>query len=353
MTAAQQPSFATLLKQHRQASGLSQEGLAERANMSSRGISNLERGLRQHPHLETVTLLSAALQLAHADRLIFEQAGRKHPANAPALTVSATTTTAHNLPRPLTSIVGRSDEIASLRRLLRHPTTHLVTLTGTGGVGKTRLAVEVAHGLLDDFPDGVYFVPLAHLAEPSYVIAALARAVGAEDSANGDAVTGVTAHLGRKRLLALLDNMEQVAGAAPQVSALLAACPALKILVTSRAALRVYGEQEFAVSPLPVPGHGISHAAISDYAAVTLFIQRAQLVRPDFALTGETAGAVAEICAPRRAATGYRTGRRPRQDAPAARPVGAPEQPPRHADGGGTGLAAAPTNAARGHRLEL
>ena len=203
----------------------------------------------------------------------------------------------HALPRPLTSFIGRETEIAEVVALLK--TTRLLTLIGAGGSGKTRLALEVARRVRSDFADGVFFVALGSTIDPSLVPATLAQTLGVREAPSQPLLESLKGHLRDKEILLLLDNFEQVVEAAPLVAELLMACPRLKVLVTSRAVLHVSGEQEYLVPPLPGPDlrQPASVDALSQYAAVQLFVQRARDVRPEFRLTTENTPAVAEICA--------------------------------------------------------
>jgi predicted ATPase/DNA-binding SARP family transcriptional activator/class 3 adenylate cyclase len=227
----------------------------------------------------------------------------------------------HNLPVQWTSFIGREAEMNEVKRLLlprderkgirdeeetgrsrpssliSHP-CRLLTLTGAGGCGKTRLALQVAADLLDEFADGIIFVDLAPIRDPSLVLSTIAHTLGVREMGGTPLVDSLKAHLREKQLLLVLDNFEQVLPAATLVAELLAAASRLKVLVTSRAALRLNGEREFPVPPLAVPGPRQLPAleVLSQYAAVALFIQRAQAVKPGFAVTNENAPAVAEIC---------------------------------------------------------
>jgi predicted ATPase/predicted Ser/Thr protein kinase len=204
----------------------------------------------------------------------------------------------HNLPPQRTTLVGRSAEVASVKDLLLRSRVRLLTLTGPGGTGKTRLAIHVAEELVDQF-DGVAFVNLAPIDDPGLVASAVARALGIRESGDLTLVKAIAEHLrSLGRALLVMDNFEQVSDAGPLVQELLDACPDLQALVTSRLVLRVYGEQEFPVPPLPLPTPGalFSPSTLMDYASVALFVQRAAAGKPDFALTTKNAAAVVEIC---------------------------------------------------------
>src|SRR3989442_3843693 len=183
----------------------------------------------------------------------------------------------YNLPAQLTPLIGRAQEIQAVCSLLRRAEVRLVTLTGPGGVGKTRLGLQIATDLRDDFADGVCFVPLAPIRDPDLVVPTIAQELGINEVGGRPLLNRLQADVRDKRLLLLLDNFEQVLAATPWLFDLLTSCPHLKLLVTSRAVLHLQGEHEFPVPPLPLPDltHLPGSDALSQYAAVALFLHRA------------------------------------------------------------------------------
>ncbi|HET8907291.1 MAG TPA: tetratricopeptide repeat protein [Ktedonobacterales bacterium] len=209
----------------------------------------------------------------------------------------------HNLPIQPTTLLDREEQLPAVGTLLRRPDVRLVTLTGPGGIGKTRLAIQVAAELVDsdDFADGVWFVRLSRLVDPGLVIPTIAQTLGVREQGSQPVAENLREHLRDQHLLLVLDNFEQVVGAAPEVAGLLEASPGLKLLVTSRARLHLRGEHEYPLAPLPLPelgttGRRPSPERLSQYAAVALFVERAQAVLPDFAVTTANAPAIAEVC---------------------------------------------------------
>jgi len=205
----------------------------------------------------------------------------------------------NNLPLQPTPFIGREKEVAAIQQKLLRQDVRLVTLTGPGGVGKTRLALQAAAEASEHFVDGTWFVSLAPLTDPDLVIPTIAQTLDVRETGERSLLDQLKAFLRERQVLLLLDNFEQVASAATQIADLLGACPRLNVLVTSREALHVRAEQEFPVPALalPDPRHLPNLATLSQYDAVAIFIERAQAVQPDFQVTNTNAPAVAEICA--------------------------------------------------------
>src|SRR5215218_5228997 len=204
----------------------------------------------------------------------------------------------NNLPLQPTPLVGREKEVSEVCDLLGGDETSLLTLTGPGGIGKTRVALQAAADLLDEFPDGTFFAQLATLTEAELFLPAVAETLGVKETAEQPLDESLKDYLHERRMLLVLDNFEQVLEAAPTVTGLLAVAPGLKVLATSRTPLRLYGEKAYAVPPLSVPDvrHLPDLKALSQYEAVRLFIERAKSAKVDFEVTDESAPAVAEIC---------------------------------------------------------
>jgi predicted ATPase/transcriptional regulator with XRE-family HTH domain len=357
VSAVEPSAFGRLLKQLRVAAGLSQEALAERAGLSARGLSDLERGLRRAPQRQTVRRVAEALGLSPAARAALEAAvvrprgpapsavngqegetaepvdallgsdgcattdppietagGRPGLAAAPPprppgpsgerAAEAATRLAApgrdrrHNLPIQATPLIGRERDVrAALAQLLR-PGVRLLTLTGPAGAGKTRLAVEVAARALDVFEDGALFVDLSPIGDPALVLATVAQALRVRTVPDQSLVARLASSLQGRHLLLLLDNFEQVLDAATAVGDLLAASPGLSVLATSRAALRVRWEQELPVPPLALPDlqPPPDPETLAEAPSVALFVDRARAVCPGFHIGADNARAVAELC---------------------------------------------------------
>ncbi|HZA45807.1 MAG TPA: helix-turn-helix domain-containing protein [Rubrobacter sp.] len=294
MSRAQDAPFGAYLRRVREAAGLSQEDLAARAGLSAKGISDLERGARKRPQPHTVRALADALELSEDGRayLLAAVPKRGDVAHAgPPITEAV-------LPAPPAPLVGRERDLEQVTGFLRRPEVRLLTLTGTGGVGKTRLALEAARHAREFFPDGIAFVALAPLNDAGLVIATVARSLGLRETAGQTPHETLREHLRDKRMLLVLDNFEHVLQAAPVVADLLAFCPDLVVLVTSRAPLLVRGEQEYSVPPLELPSSTLSPAPeeVAGSPSGRLFVERARAASPAFELTRENAAAVAAIC---------------------------------------------------------
>jgi predicted ATPase/DNA-binding XRE family transcriptional regulator len=284
-------TFGAQLKALREAAGFTQEELAAIAGLSVQAIGALERGRRRRPHVETVRALSAALDLTGATRdalLKSARASTRHAVNELGRV---------SLPLPLTAFLGRDTDLQTLRRWLEEPAARLVTLIGPGGVGKTRLALELARSIAEEGMARVVFVGLADVRDPEFVAPAIAEALGLSDVTAVDLPARVGVACDEPTLL-VLDNCEHVLDAMPLVAELLASAASLRVLATSRAALRMRGEREYGVGPLAleVDAETMSPASLPRSPAVRLFLERIRDVQPDFRLTSTNSRAVAAIC---------------------------------------------------------
>jgi predicted ATPase/transcriptional regulator with XRE-family HTH domain/tetratricopeptide (TPR) repeat protein len=296
-------AFGTLLRQHRLAVGLSQEELAARAQMSTQGIGALERGDRRTPQRVTLSLLVQALGLEAEQRRAFEAAAERpkglRPGDGRAATLSRAVENSapHNLPRQVTSLIGRETVVDEVAALIEK--SSLVTLVGPGGVGKTRIALEVAATVREGFADGVWLIELAPLSSGEYLPSAVTQVLGISRSDARDPLELLVSSLRARNALLIFDNCEHlVRETSRAVSAILRGCPRIRVLATSRQSLGASGETTFQIPSLTTPDPVTSLAAgeAKRFPAIELFCERAAAVDDRFALRDDNALAVAEVC---------------------------------------------------------
>jgi non-specific serine/threonine protein kinase len=333
-------AFGVLLKQARQSLGLTQSSLAERAGLSARAVQHLEGGYGS-PYADTARRLADALALSGTDRARFEASARRLPKSSGTSRIEAGPAVSNSLvgrvrelgelaqlhqqrqhlhderscadtslrssesdgpnerwPAQPTPLIGRETDAVVVSDLLSQPHVRLLTLTGPAGVGKTRLAIEVAARWASGREAEALFVDLTPIDDAALVISAIARALEVEESGGEPLFGRLRQYLVARRLLLVLDNFEQVLAAALELGELLSACPDLKVLATSRTLLQLRWEHQYLVPPLAVPDllHLPAPEVLGAAPAVSLFVERARALRPDFAVTPDNAGAVAEIC---------------------------------------------------------
>ena len=303
-------SFGRWLKTQRQAMDLTQERFAERVGCTMSAIEKIERGARR-PSQQVAERIAEVLSIPSDNLSAFVSWARgiqaqyqptlpgsvRAAAPEPAQVQPEAPTHDLDLPAPLTSFIGREAEVAKVRGMLWRTDVRLVTLTGPPGIGKTRLALAVAASLHPDLEHGVRFIELAAIRDPALVVTTLAQSLDIEESPGVAMDKALHTYLRDKRLLLVLDNFEQIVSAAPYVSAMVGAAPGVKVLVTSRIALHLYGEHEFPVPPLTLPDpESAPPEELARNPAVTLFAQRAQAVQPNFELNTQNSTHVAEIC---------------------------------------------------------
>lgn len=299
-------AFGEWLRRKRRDQDWTQNELASRTSCSPITIRKIEGGDLK-PSRQLAEIFARVFEIPQSQMEAFVKFARSgvgddflKPA-PPAAPSAAQPAPQASLPAQVNELIGRKHDITALMALLRQPAVRLVTLTGAPGTGKTRLGIAVGEALLDEFADGVFFVPLANIVEPEQVVPAIAQTLGLREASMGDARPmrrELHVFLRSRHALLILDNFEQVIEAAPEISEMLSAAPRVKAIVTSREVLRVYGEREFPTAPLPLPDVlNLPPLLLREVPSIRLFVERAQAVKLDFLLTPDNAASVAQICA--------------------------------------------------------